>query len=89
MPEIDFAILSAYLDHELTVEQRRVVDDHIKFYPDWREKFNGLHQVKSIVSSLQGVTAPQDLIAKLLKMAKQVDPKPRTPLLPKIALLPS
>jgi len=75
-PHGDWDLLSAYVDGELAIEQRRTVEDHLAGCPGCRAELDGMRRVASRLRSLERA-APPPLLAD--QVARRVAVAARQP----------
>jgi negative regulator of sigma E activity len=76
-PEFD-ELLSAYLDNEVTTEERAIVEQRLERSPAVREKLDELSEVSEVVKSLPRSAAPTGLVARVMEQVRTPEaPQPR------------
>lgn len=67
------SLLSAYLDQEISSEERRLIRNHIFNCPDCAQCFEDLSRIKNCLGSLEPPSSQVDLIDHLLYYKLHVD----------------
>jgi anti-sigma factor RsiW len=68
-PEFD-ELLSAYLDNEVTTEERAIVEQRLERSPAVREKLDELSDVSEVVKSLPRTAAPTNLVSRVMEQVR-------------------
>jgi hypothetical protein len=72
-PEFD-ELLSAYLDNEVTTEERAIVEQRLERSPATRETLDELSDVSEVVKSLPRVAAPEILVSRVMERVQTAVP---------------
>lgn len=74
-PEFD-ELLSAYLDNEVTPEERAIVEQRLERSPATRETLDELSDVSEVVKSLPRSAAPDSLVSRVMEQVRTAPVRP-------------